>query len=89
MIKIWRSDEDDDDDTELAEEEEQEMEQITVDDVEEEEGNNCNRSGNSIMRKQLLRLKSKFENYIQQLSVFGFNSANYDLNLIKSKFFSH
>lgn len=38
-----------------------------------------------IILKQLDQLKMKFEKYCKQLPVLGFNSAKYDLNLIKSK----
>ena len=42
-----------------------------------------------IMYNQLKRLYGKFQNYCHQLPVLGFNSANYDLNLIKEKLAKH
>ena len=38
-----------------------------------------------IMYNQLIKLKTKFDLYCSQLSVFGFNNSNYDIPLIKSK----
>ena len=37
-----------------------------------------------IQKNQLLELQQHFERYVNTLSVFGFNSGKYDLNLIKS-----
>ena len=37
-----------------------------------------------MQKNQLIDLKEQFERYCDTLSVFGFNSANYDINLIKS-----
>ena len=37
-----------------------------------------------IQRKQLIDLQEHLERYCNVLQIFGFNSANYDLNLIKS-----
>ena len=44
--------------------------------------------GNKIMYRKLKYLKSKLTEYMNQLPLIGFNSASYDINLIKSKLFS-
>ena len=42
-----------------------------------------------IQQKQLLDLQSHFNNYVDTLPVFGFNSGKYDLNLIKAYLIPH
>ena len=37
-----------------------------------------------MQKNQLIDLQEHFERYCNVLQVFGFNSANYDINLIKS-----
>ena len=39
-----------------------------------------------IQKKQLIDLQERLERYCNVLPIFGFNSAKYDLNLIKSSF---
>ena len=39
-----------------------------------------------LQKNQLIDLQDHFERYCNVLPVFGFNSANYDINLIKSYF---
>ena len=42
-----------------------------------------------IQQKQLLDLQRHFNNYVDTLPVFGFNSGKYDLNLIKAYLLPH
>ena len=42
-----------------------------------------------IQQKQLLDLQRHFNNYVDTLPVFGFNSGKYDLNLIKAYIIPH
>ena len=42
-----------------------------------------------IQQKQLLDFQRHFNNYVDTLPVFGFNSGKYDLNLIKAYIISH
>ena len=44
---------------------------------------------NSLMYRQLRSLYKKFECYCAQLPILGFNSAAYDIPLVKSKFAKH
>ena len=39
----------------------------------------------TLMRNQLVELKQSFETYCNQIPVLGFNSAKYDINLIRGK----
>ena len=42
-----------------------------------------------IMSKLIRRTRKQFETYCQQIPVLGFNSAKYDLNLLKTKLAKH
>ena len=44
---------------------------------------------NAILRKSLKSLQQKLEEYCARLPVLGFNSAKYDLNVIKAKLAKH
>ena len=50
----------------------------------ETEDNNVSKSFLQIQQKQLFDLQRHFNNYVDTLPVFGFNSGKYDLNLIKA-----
>ena len=52
----------------------------------ETEDSNVSKSFLQIQQKQLLDLQRHFNNYVDTLHVFGFNSGKYDLNLIKAFF---
>ena len=67
------------------EEEDTEEEENIEEEVSTTESNNVKQ----IMYNQLKGLYGKFQNYCHQLPVLGFNSANYDLNLIKEKLAKH
>ena len=56
-----------------------------VDDcIEEEEEKDLSTQFLQMQKKQLIDLQERFERYCNVLPVFGFNSAKYDINLIKS-----
>ena len=42
-------------------------------------------TGNVIMYNALTRIHKRFESYCKELPVIGFNSSNYDLNLVKTR----
>ena len=42
-----------------------------------------------IQKKQLIDLQEHLERYCNVLTIFGFNRAKFDLNLLKSLFFTH
>ena len=50
----------------------------------ETDDSNATKSSLRIQQKQLLDLQRHFNNYVDTLPVFGFNSGKYDLNLIKA-----
>ena len=52
--------------------------------VEEEEEKNLSTQFLQMRKNQIIHLQEHFERYFNVLSVFGFNSAKYDINLIKS-----
>ena len=53
------------------------------------EDSNASKNFIRCQQKQLLDLQCHFNNYVDTLPVFGFNSGKYDLNLIKSYFIPH
>ena len=55
----------------------------------ETEDSNVSKSFLQIQQKQLLDLQRHFNNYVDTLPVFGFNSGKYDLNLIKAYLIPH
>ena len=50
----------------------------------EKDDSNATKNFLRIQQKQLLDLRRHFNNYVDTLPVFGFNSGKYDLNLIKA-----
>ena len=50
----------------------------------EEEKKNLSTQFLQMQKNQLIDLREHFERYCNVLPVFGFNSAKYDINLIKS-----
>ena len=38
-------------------------------------------------KNRIQQLRERFDSYLKELSVIGFNSAKYDLNVIKRSFF--
>ena len=50
----------------------------------ETEGSNVSKNFLRVQQKQLLDLQRHFDNYVDTLPVFGFNSGKYDLYLIKA-----
>ena len=52
--------------------------------VEEEEEKHLSTQFLQMQKNQLIDLQEHFERYCNVLPVFGFNSAKYDINLIKS-----
>ena len=55
----------------------------------ETEDRNASKNFLRYQQKQLLDLQGHFNNYVDTLPVFGFNSGKYDLNLIKSYLIPH
>ena len=55
----------------------------------EREDSNDSKNFLRYQQKQLLDLQCHFNNYVDTLPVFGFNSGKYDLNLIKSYLLPH
>ena len=55
----------------------------------ETEDSNVSKSFLQIQQKQLLDLQRHFNNHVDTLSVFGFNSGKYDLNLINAYLIPH
>ena len=55
----------------------------------ETEDRNASKNFLRYQQKQLLDLQCHFNNYVETLPVFGFNSGKYDLNLIKSDLIPH
>ena len=55
----------------------------------ETEDRNASKNFVRYQQKQLLDLQCHFNNYVDTLPVFGFNSGKYDLNLIKSYLIPH
>ena len=55
----------------------------------EKDDSNATKSFLRIQQKQLLDLQRHFNNYVDTLPVFGFNSGKYDLNLIKAYIIPH
>ena len=55
----------------------------------ETEDSNVSKSFLQIQQKQLLDLQRHFNNCVDTLPVFGFNSGKYDLNLIKAYLIPH
>ena len=53
------------------------------------EGSNASKKFLRYQQKQLLDLQCHFNNYVDTLPVFGFNSGKYELNLIKSYLIPH
>ena len=55
----------------------------------EKDDSNATKTFLRIQQKQLLQLQRHFNNYVETLPVFGFNSGKYDLNLIKAYIIPH
>ena len=55
----------------------------------ETEDSNASKNFLRYQQKQLLDIQSHFNNYVDTLPVFGFNSGKYDLNLIKRYLIPH
>ena len=70
----------------LFEEENEKLSEIILywehqNEVNDETSTNCNKT----MLSQLKTIQNKFEKYCSEIPVLGFNSARYDINLVKAK----